>query len=106
MNFSLNNRGSFGNLTCENVSGSKFTLTRHFPLKPEKVGQPPLSRIDLPYAIAMHSKSSGELLTSKGTAADVFKQGLFPTCCNLRQSHLFSNFLNSSTSYAAYLCVV
>ncbi|KAL3511447.1 hypothetical protein ACH5RR_030848 [Cinchona calisaya] len=74
MNFSLNSRGSIGNPTWENVCSSKFTLTKCFPLKPEKVGQPLFPRIELPYAITMHSNSS-ELLTSKRSAADVFKQG-------------------------------
>lgn len=75
MNFSLNNGETVGNPSWENVCSSKFTLTKHFPLKPEKAGQPPLPRIELPYAMTLHNKLSNELLTSKGSAADVFKQG-------------------------------
>ena len=104
MNFSLNNGESIGNPTWENECSSKFMLTQHFPLKREKVGQQPLPRIELPYAMTMHNKLSNELLTSKASAADVFTQGLSSTSAENRKLHVCMSALHVSNTDSNHTC--
>lgn len=76
MNFALNSAKSVGNSTWENMYGSKFTITKDFPLKPGKGGHPSASVIDLPFAISSHSNSSNGISACKTTSTEVFPQGL------------------------------
>lgn len=75
MNFALNDAKSVGNSTWENMYGSKFTITKDFPFKPGKGGQPAAPAIDLPFAISPHSNSSISISTCKTTSTEVFTQG-------------------------------
>ncbi|CAI9093167.1 OLC1v1028597C1 [Oldenlandia corymbosa var. corymbosa] len=76
MNFSLSNVGSAGNSTWESICGSKFTITKCSPLKSDKIAQPPLPGVELPYAISFHGNSPNELLISKGgDTTNVLKPG-------------------------------
>lgn len=76
MNFALNNIKSAGNSSWETVYSAKFTLTKDFPLKSEKAGQPSVPGLHLPYAIPMHSSPSNGVSACKSTPAKAFTQGL------------------------------
>lgn len=62
---------------------SKFTISEEFISEPEKTTsinrQPSISGIQLPNATSMDSNAWNWQLTSKGTTAEVFSQGLFST---------------------------
>lgn len=76
MNFALNSAKSVGDSTWENMYGSKFTITKDFPIKHAKGGHPSVSAIDLPFAISSHSNSSNGISACKTTSPEVFPQGL------------------------------
>lgn len=74
---------SNANLTWESTSSSKFTVTKEYILKPEKVGgidgQLHLSGNHLTNSIPMDRHDSNVLLPSKarGNTAEILNQGFF-----------------------------
>lgn len=85
VNFVLNQVPVIHSKTAANSSwdtqSSKFTISEEFISEPEKTTsinrQPYISGIQLPNATGMHSNPWNWPLTSKGTNAEVFGQGLF-----------------------------